>query len=216
MIPCSSLLVKWKTVRLSVLSSSLQPYRLYPTRFFCPRDCQGKNTEVGSRSIFQGFFLTQELSPGLLHCRQILYHLRHQTGPAVCLVSATAGAGYDAHVHSVVGPRFYEVYIIYAVFNIFISFSLTSSPSNSNTLNMSVCHMDVFIIVCVLCVRVSHSVVSHSLGPYGLQPARLLCPWGSPGKNRGVGCHALLQGSSQPRDRTCISYSSCVSCITDG
>ena len=28
----------------------------------------------------------------------------------------------------------------------------------------------------------------------GLQPARVLCPWGSPGKNTGVGCHALLQG----------------------
>ena len=28
----------------------------------------------------------------------------------------------------------------------------------------------------------------------GLQPARLLCPWDSPGKNSGVGCHFLLQG----------------------
>ena len=26
------------------------------------------------------------------------------------------------------------------------------------------------------------------------QPARLLCPWDSPGKNTGVGCHFLLQG----------------------
>ena len=26
-----------------------------------------------------------------------------------------------------------------------------------------------------------------------LQPARLLCPWDSPGKNTGVGCHVLLQ-----------------------
>ena len=25
-------------------------------------------------------------------------------------------------------------------------------------------------------------------------PARLLCPWDSPGKNTGVGCHPLLQG----------------------
>ena len=33
-----------------------------------------------------------------------------------------------------------------------------------------------------------------TLRPRGLQPARLLCPWGSPGKNPGVGCHALLQG----------------------
>ena len=31
--------------------------------------------------------------------------------------------------------------------------------------------------------------------PHGLQPARLLCPWDSPGKNTGVGCHSLLQGS---------------------
>ena len=30
---------------------------------------------------------------------------------------------------------------------------------------------------------------------YGLQSSRLLCPWDSPGKNAGVGCHALLQGS---------------------
>ena len=28
----------------------------------------------------------------------------------------------------------------------------------------------------------------------GLYPARLLCPWDSPGKNAGVGCHDLFQG----------------------
>ena len=32
-----------------------------------------------------------------------------------------------------------------------------------------------------------------SLQPRGLQRARLLCPWDSPGKNTAVGCHALLQ-----------------------
>ena len=37
------------------------------------------------------------------------------------------------------------------------------------------------------------SVVSESLHPCGLQPARLLCPWDSSGKNTGVGCPALLQ-----------------------
>ena len=26
------------------------------------------------------------------------------------------------------------------------------------------------------------------------EPGRLLCPWESPGKNTGVGCHVLLQG----------------------
>ena len=44
--------------------------------------------------------------------------------------------------------------------------------------------------MCVL----SHSVVSNSLRPHELCPAKLLCPWDSPGKNTGVGCHALLQG----------------------
>ena len=38
------------------------------------------------------------------------------------------------------------------------------------------------------------SVVSDSLQPCELQPARLLCPQNFPGKNTGVGCHFLLQG----------------------
>ena len=38
------------------------------------------------------------------------------------------------------------------------------------------------------------SVMFDSLQPHGLWPARLLCPWDSPGKNTGVGCHFLLQG----------------------
>ena len=36
--------------------------------------------------------------------------------------------------------------------------------------------------------------MSDFLQPYRLQPARLLCPWNSTGKNTGVGCHALLHG----------------------
>ena len=35
---------------------------------------------------------------------------------------------------------------------------------------------------------------SDSLSLHGLQPARPPCPWDSPGKNTGVGCHVLLQG----------------------
>ena len=36
--------------------------------------------------------------------------------------------------------------------------------------------------------------MSDSLGPDGLQAARLLCPWNSPGKDIGVGSHSFLQG----------------------
>ena len=56
---------------------------------------------------------------------------------------------------------------------------------------------------------VSHSVVSDSLRPYELQPARLLCPWNSPGKNIGVGSHCqVYRESSQTRDQiqfSCIA-----------
>ena len=37
-----------------------------------------KNTGVGTLSLLQGIFLTQELSQGLLHCRQILYQLSYK------------------------------------------------------------------------------------------------------------------------------------------
>ena len=41
---------------------------------------------------------------------------------------------------------------------------------------------------------VSRSVLSDSLRPHGLQPARLLHLWDSPGQSTGVGCPFLLQG----------------------
>ena len=65
----------------SVMSDSLWPHGLYPARLLCPWDSPGKNTGVGSHSLLQGIFLTQELNPGLLHCRWILYHLSHQRSP---------------------------------------------------------------------------------------------------------------------------------------
>ena len=41
--------------------------------------------------------------------------------------------------------------------------------------------------------------MSNWLWPCGLKPSRLLCPWNSPGRNTGVGCHALLQGIFLPQ-----------------
>ena len=35
--------------------------------------------------------------------------------------------------------------------------------------------------------------MSDSVRPHTQQPTRLLCPWDSPGKDTGVGCHFLLQ-----------------------
>ena len=65
----------------SVLLDSLCPQGLEPTRVLCPWDYPGKITGVGCHFLLQGILLTQGLNPGLLHCRQILYHLSHQGSP---------------------------------------------------------------------------------------------------------------------------------------
>ena len=67
----------------SVISDPLLTHGLLPTSFLCPWNSLGKNTGVGSRSLLQGIFLTQGLNLGLLHCRQILYHLSHSKAPKI-------------------------------------------------------------------------------------------------------------------------------------
>ena len=64
-----------------VVSDSLWPHGLWPTRLLWPWNSPGKNTRVGSHSLLQGFFPTQGLNPGILNCRKILYHLSHQESP---------------------------------------------------------------------------------------------------------------------------------------
>ena len=47
-----------------------------------------------------------------------------------------------------------------------------------------------------LCMRAKSLPLCLTLcDPLDCSPPRLLCPWDFPGKNTGVGCHALLQGS---------------------
>ena len=76
-----------ESVNCSVMSDSLQPHGMQHTRLLRPQDSPGKNTGVGSHSLLQEIFLTQELNLGLLHCRQILYHLSHMGKPMVFTTS---------------------------------------------------------------------------------------------------------------------------------
>ena len=50
-----------------------------------PAEPQGKpkNTEVGSLSLLQWIFLTQESNQCLLHCRQILCQLSYEGSPYI-------------------------------------------------------------------------------------------------------------------------------------
>ena len=50
--------------------------QLCPT-LFDPMDCTG----VDFHALLQEIFPTQGSNPSLSHCRQILYHLRHQGNP---------------------------------------------------------------------------------------------------------------------------------------
>ena len=60
----------------SVVSDSLQPHGLYS-----PWNSPGHNTGVGSLSLLQGIFPSQEWNPGLPHCRRILYQLSLKGSP---------------------------------------------------------------------------------------------------------------------------------------
>ena len=63
---------------LSVMSNSLWPHGLYSLW-----NSPGQNAGVGSLSLPQGIFPTQGSNPSLLHCRWVLYQLRHQGSPRI-------------------------------------------------------------------------------------------------------------------------------------
>ena len=51
----------------SIVSHSLQPRGLQPTRLLCPWDSPGRNAGVGCQFLLQGIFPTQGSNPCLLH-----------------------------------------------------------------------------------------------------------------------------------------------------
>ena len=64
----------------------------------------------------------------------------------------------------------------------------------------------------VPCIALVYSVILDSLRLRGLYPARLLCPWDSPGKDTVVGCHFLLQGIFPTQESNPCPLYPCTSC----
>ena len=64
-----------------------------------PAEPQGKpkNIGVGSPSLLQGLFSTQESNWGLLNCRQILYQLRYQGSPQALFVVMLPKVHFTSH-----------------------------------------------------------------------------------------------------------------------
>ena len=60
------------------MSDSWTSRGLQPCRLLCLLDSPGKNNGVCCYALLHGIFLNQGPNPCLLHCRQILYLLRHQ------------------------------------------------------------------------------------------------------------------------------------------
>ena len=62
--------------------------------------------------------------------------------------------------------------------------------------------------------------MSDSVQLHRRQPTRLLCPWDSPGKNTGVGCHFLLQCMKEKSEsevaQSCLTLSDPIDCSPPG
>ena len=87
-VSCLSLLVFHILLTLSTFQSeseshSVVPDSLRPRGLYSPWISPAHNTGVGSRSLLQGIFPTQESNPGLLHCRWILYQPTHKGSPRI-------------------------------------------------------------------------------------------------------------------------------------
>ena len=151
------------------MSDSLWPHRLQPARLLCPWKSSGKNTGIGGHSLLQGIFPNQGLNPGLLPCKQILYHLSHQGSPVV-----------KVHEINVLGRvHHWAEHLVSA-------------------------HHCYFVWIMMEEVQFSHSVVSNSLQPHGLQHTRLLpCPSPTPGAYSNScplsqWCHPTISSSVVP------------------
>ena len=71
------------TYMLSESESHSVKFNSLQTHGLSPWNSPGKNTGVGSLSLFQSIFPTQGSNPGLPHCRQILYQLSHKRNPRI-------------------------------------------------------------------------------------------------------------------------------------
>ena len=160
-----SFVFEWVIESCSVVSDSLWPHGLHS-----PWNSPGQNTGVGSLSLPLGIFPIQGSNPRLPHCRWIRYHLSHKGRPLCSRAVATWRIGFWLHwpSHRLLSAQhlfFIFVLMIYPILHIYTLYIKIPSIRGKYIHNV---HMYVL----------SHSVLSESLWPYGLQPARLLCPWG--------------------------------------
>ena len=114
LIQPSTLFSESESVSHSVMFNSLQPHGLQPSRLLS-MEFSRQDPGVGSHFLLQRVFLTQGLKLGLLHYRQIPYHLNHQGSPVHPLNVKTS--------HPILGPPVLRLHTL----SVILSTSMTST-----------------------------------------------------------------------------------------
>ena len=117
-------------------------------------------------------------------------------GQSIGVSASTSVLPMNSQEWSPLGRRF--------IFWIFCHNSYVTFPLASYFAVYVFCHIFIFNLfslcwvfismLCICCCCLVAAVASASVWTCGLQPARLLWPWDSPGRGTGVGGHALLPG----------------------
>ena len=120
------------------MSDSLRLCGLQPARLLCPWNSPGKKTGVGCHFFTQGIFPTQRQNLGLLHCRQILYHLSHQESHnnlGLCLIIKHINTPIliKTTTHNIkIKVRRRKLHNYYAYFSLSIVFCIACNFYNEN------------------------------------------------------------------------------------
>ena len=152
---------KWNCQELSHVWLFVTPWTV-ACQLLCPGNSPGNNTVVSSHSLLQRIFLTQGSNLGLLHCRQILYHLSYNL---------------SISKHSIKFPFEMKYFISWWD----LTFLSLESYTNTERLNWRKYSLCLVVQLCpTLC------------DPMDCSPPGSSVHGDSPGKNTGVGCHAFL------------------------
>ena len=86
----------------TVMSDSLEPQGLQLTRLLSPWNSPGKNTGVGSRSLFHGIFLAQGWNSGLPHYRSDSFQKISDTmqHPSLAYFTQHNALKFDTYYHN--------------------------------------------------------------------------------------------------------------------
>ena len=165
------------------MSNSVRPQRRQPTRLPRPWDSPGKNAGVGCHFLLQCMRVKSE--------SEVTQPCPTLSEPMDCGLpgSSIYGVWVKSEVTLILNTFCFCSYFVTpwtVAYQVPLSMGFSRQEDWSGLPFPSSMHKSEKW-------KWSHSAMSDSLWPHGLQPTRLLRPWDFPGKNTGMGCHFLLQ-----------------------